>query len=54
MTRDDLADLDPGAQTYHPAALAELLTMFADDLAAEYCPCASHQLTAPRQPIPPA
>jgi hypothetical protein len=39
MTRDDLAGLDPAAFTYHPAALAELLTIFGDDLAAENCPC---------------
>ena len=40
MTRDDLADLDPAALTYHPASLAELLTIFGDDLAASDCPCA--------------
>ncbi len=40
MTRNDLADLDPAAFTYHPAALAELLTTFGDDLAAGDCPCA--------------
>ena len=41
MSRADLADLDPGALDYHPAALAELLTTFGDDLAAEECPCAA-------------
>ena len=40
MTRNDLADLDPAALTYHPATLAELLTTFGDDLAADDCPCA--------------
>jgi hypothetical protein len=48
MTRDDLAEIDPEAGTYHPATMAERLTTFADDLTAEYCPCASHQLTLPR------
>lgn len=41
MTRDDLAGLDPAAFTYHPAALAGLLTIFGGDLAAENCPCAA-------------
>ena len=41
MCRDDLADVDPEALTYHPASLAELLTIFADDLAADGCPCAA-------------
>ncbi len=41
MSRDDLADVDPEALTYHPASLAELLTIFADDLAADGCPCAA-------------
>jgi hypothetical protein len=41
MCRDDLADLDPEALTYHPASLAELLTIFGDDLAAGGCPCAA-------------
>ena len=40
MSRDDLADVDPEALTYHPAALAELLTTFGDDLAAADCACA--------------
>ena len=40
MSHADLADLDPAAFTYHPAALAELLTTFGDDLAAGECPCA--------------
>ncbi len=40
MCRADLAGLDPGALAYHPAALAELLTTFGDDLAAGECPCA--------------
>jgi hypothetical protein len=31
MTRDDLISVDPGAVTYHPASLAELLTTFASD-----------------------
>ena len=48
MSRDDLAELDPWALTYHPATMAERLSIFADDLAAEHCPCASHQLTQPR------
>jgi hypothetical protein len=39
MCRDDLADVDPEALTYHPASLAELLTIFGDDLAAGECPC---------------
>jgi hypothetical protein len=37
MSRADLAGLDPGAQDYHPAALAGLLTTFGDDLAAGDC-----------------
>jgi len=41
MTRNDLADLDPAAFTYHPATLAELLTTFGDDLAADDCRCAT-------------
>ena len=41
MSHADLADFDPGALTYHPAALAELLTTFGDDLAAADCPCAA-------------
>jgi hypothetical protein len=41
MSRADLAALDPGALTYYPAALAELLTTFGDDLAADDCPCAA-------------
>ena len=41
MTRNDLADLDPAAVTYHPATLAELLTTFGDDLAAGDCHCAT-------------
>ena len=40
MSRADLADLDPGALAYHPAALAGLLTTFGDDLAAGGCACA--------------
>ena len=40
MCRDDLADIDPEALTYHPASLAELLTTFGDDLAADGCACA--------------
>jgi hypothetical protein len=40
MSREMLADLDPAAFTYHPATLAELLTTFGDDLAADGCPCA--------------
>jgi hypothetical protein len=40
MCRDDLADIDPEALTYHPASLAELLTIFDDDLAADGCACA--------------
>ena len=40
MSHADLADLDPAAFTYHPAALAELLTTFGDDRAAGDCPCA--------------
>lgn len=48
ITRDDLAEIDPDALAYHPATNAERLTMFADDLAAEHCPCVSHQLTQPR------
>lgn len=39
MTRDDLADIDPAAFTYHPATLAERLSTFGDDLAADYWPC---------------
>ena len=41
MSRADLAALDPDALAYHPAALAELLTTFGDDLAAGECPCAA-------------
>ena len=41
MSRADLADLDPAALAYHPAALAGLLTTFGDDLAADDCPCAA-------------
>ena len=41
MSRADLADLDPDALAYHPAALAGLLTTFGDDLAAGECPCAA-------------
>lgn len=48
MTRDDLAEIEPDAITYHPATMAERLTVFADDLAAGHCPCASHQLTLRR------
>ncbi len=40
MSRADLADLDPGALTYHPASLAGLLTTVGGDLAAAGCPCA--------------
>ena len=40
MSRADLADLDPGALAYDPAALAGLLTTFGDDLAAGECACA--------------
>ncbi len=40
MSRADLADLDPDALAYHPAALAGLLTIFGGDLAAEDCSCA--------------
>jgi hypothetical protein len=40
MSRADLADLDPGALGYRPAALAGLLTIFGDDLGAGECPCA--------------
>ena len=47
MSRDDLAEIDPWALIYHPATMAERLSIFADDLAAEHCPCASHQLTQP-------
>jgi len=38
--RRSTADLDPAAFTYHPAALAGLLTTFGDDLAPSECPCA--------------
>jgi hypothetical protein len=38
MTRDDLTGADPGAVTYHPAALAELLTTFTGNLPGESCP----------------
>ncbi len=41
MTRNDLADLDPAAFTYHPAALADLLATFGDILADDDCPCAA-------------
>jgi hypothetical protein len=41
MSRADLADLDPAARAYPPAALAGLLTTFGGDLAAEDCPCAA-------------
>jgi hypothetical protein len=41
MCRDDLADIDPEALAYHPATLAEHLTIFGDDLAAGDCPCAA-------------
>jgi hypothetical protein len=40
MSHAGLADLDPAAFTYPPAALASLLTTFGDDLAAGECPCA--------------
>jgi hypothetical protein len=39
ICRDDLADMDPEALTYHPAALADMLTIFGDDLAADGWPC---------------
>jgi hypothetical protein len=39
LSHADLADLDPAAFTYQPAALAELLTIFGDDPAAGDCPC---------------
>lgn len=41
MSRADLAGLDPDALSYRPAALAGLLTIFGDDLAAGDCACAA-------------
>jgi hypothetical protein len=41
MSRDELADIDPDALAYNPAALAGLLTTFGDDLAADDCPCSA-------------
>lgn len=41
MSHADLAGLDPDALSYRPAALAELLTIFGDDLAVCDCACAA-------------
>ena len=41
MSRAGLADLDPGALAYYPAALAGQVTAFGDDLAAGECRCAA-------------
>jgi hypothetical protein len=39
ISRKDLASIDPDALSYHPAALARLLAITGDDIAAMLRPC---------------